>query len=592
MLDAAEAVLKEMAGGLGRTQGTQPLPHLAGHFVAKLAQTPLSQGEQNGVRVMNIHQLPGHDAPVLFMAGLADGEYPPLPENDFLLGAPVLQYTEPMQESRYLFSQALRNIPQVYLSCPQISGSRSLLLSPFVQALEGRMETLEAEPKHAETLFSRRDALSFSGSLLDNDIESARPMLRALQSQTPLPAENWMQALETAGRRESLQTFSSADGLLSNPHNLDFLRRRFANGNGDEHHYRLQQLDDYALCPTRFFYRHILQVVPHGFFFEDFENSDKGILVHTILDKFYRQRIEQADAPELIRVTGERLEQAERTMKTLAEVNMEAFQASRDNLFWTHEKETLVRGLAQDLHKIRMPKGFLKAFLEFEANSKHRMRPHHLRFVFGEVEHALVDGPVEDCLYIEHVPVSGQVDRIDLCEDDNYLVFMDYRVGPFPPLELIGKGLSFQLPMQWLALEKYARANGYHLGAGGYYQVRSPKQIKHAGWFGRETIKSGAKELKAGEVLATRQRSYGFFGDEDLQEQLQLAQQRILQIDRNIGEGKFNLPLGRDDNLPCAYCPYAKICRKDTLRLEKIYAHIDGEVFYKPLRILRVIEGE
>ncbi|MCP4696540.1 MAG: UvrD-helicase domain-containing protein [Gammaproteobacteria bacterium] len=589
ILAGAAGVLKKMEAELEGS--AQPLKLLVSVFDTNLQEHVLTHGDADGVRVLTLNDLPGQISEVLFLAGLADGEFPPLPETEFIPGSADLQGADPMQKGRYLFARALRNTAHAYLSCPESSGGKRFLVSPFVQELSntGAVEQGEDEFTADELKsFSQRDALAFIARSVEEDRKSALPVFRALQAQSPQLTAGLIKGLEIAGQRESIRSFDAYDGLLFNKKNLALLRARFSNGSGSddkEHHFTIAQLEDYALCPIRFFYRHVLELLPQGFYLDDYENSDKSELVHAILTDFYQQHIKNAKPSEAGRLNEEELGQAEKSMKTLAEAAIEAFPSLRDNLFWSSEKETLVRGLDQDLQKARVPRGFLKAFLEFEINSGHRMHPHRLRFAFGKGENG-DNGENGKAFYIEHVPIAGQIDRIDVCEDNAYLIFMDYRVSHFPLMELVGKGLSFQLPLHWLALEEYAQEQGYRLGAGGYYQVRSPKQIKHTGWFGREDIKSGSKSLGEGQVLASRQRSFGFFTDSDLITQLNIFRQRILQVDRNISEGKFHPPLARDDNLPCQYCPYAKICRKDLLRLDKIYEHIDGEIFYKPLRFL------
>ncbi|MGH7454361.1 MAG: hypothetical protein ACRENG_23605, partial [bacterium] len=76
----------------------------------------------------------------------------------------------------------------------------------------------------------------------------------------------------------------------------------------------------------------------------------------------------------------------------------------------------------------------------------------------------------------------------------------------------------------------------------------------------------------------------GFLPAANFEQELQTVQQRISHIVDLIHRGRFHLPVCAVKDQICPNCHFNRICRKEQLRLDKLYSQVDEKETYKPLR--------
>ncbi len=117
--------------------------------------------------------------------------------------------------------------------------------------------------------------------------------------------------------------------------------------------------------------------------------------------------------------------------------------------------------------------------------------------------------------------------------------------------------------------------------------------IKRGGYFALQQLQaSRRKQVSPEQPLLSGQRQYGFLPLKHFEQELEETDRRVGRIDELIRKGRFNPPLCTVKDQTCMNCAFTRICRKDQLRLDKIYTAIDDRELYKPRRKIELAEPE
>ncbi len=585
-LNTLHSLLRQIMSGLKLTNKENsklPLAELHSLFLEHLAaeEYHTTDHTEDRVQVVETLELRGLHFEYLFWGGLAENEFPrPEPQELFYPAVgPKRMFAQlpRLAEDRYLFSYVFRNTHrQISLSYPLTDQGKPLLPSPFIEELQQVTAIDTIGPQAiSPACFTRGELLcDIAAELNKNTV----PLLK-LKALKQLDHESYLQLLhilKTESLRQSCTAFSAYEGLLNSPANIQYIK-----GLNPDARYNVTQLEDYAVCPLGYFFKYVLKLTPAEEIIEDFKPQDRGSLLHTILEDFYRKRIKEYEDDRLqINITQDNLEEASRQMLQSAQRVLSGFHTKYINLFWENEKQGLIAGLTPGLTlgKDQQAPGILRSFLEYEAQSIDRLTPCYVEFSFGQ-------RGIAPALSLSEIQLEGRVDRIDLAVDKGVFVVYDYKFGAAPSGSLIRQGHSFQLPVYLLAIADFLKDKGYKIGAGGYYQLNSTHDIKKTAYFGRDDIRASRPcELAGLKVLVSRQRNYGLLSDNELERQLAQIKSRLLHIHRLINRGRFHPPLEAEGALPCRFCDFACICRTDALRLSKMYSSLDDQGHYKPLK--------
>ena len=276
-------------------------------------------------------------------------------------------------------------------------------------------------------------------------------------------------AFVVAARRRDDRSFGPYDGRLRDPAAID----RIADNFGPRHAFSPSQLESFALCPFQFFQRYVLGLkVAEERRELDEDYVGRGSLIHDVLERIHQQiavegaddilgRLEVLIATEM-RVELERHDGAE---ADVAEVLRE-IETRRTN-------KTLSRYLGQ--------------FRAYAARDGESIDPHRFEILFGQTDNEASDPHLRIGPDGESVLIQGRIDRVDRVQQGGRSHFrvIDYKTGSCPPSKDVLTGLSSQLPLYALAVERLVFPSGdTGLIDVGYWNLREDgyKSVKIKEW--------------------------------------------------------------------------------------------------------------
>jgi ATP-dependent helicase/nuclease subunit B len=486
------------------------LPHSARDVIAAVADldVPMWRGPTEGrVRVISPYRARARRVAHMFVSSLQDGDFPrrdtggPLLSDDArrALGLPERKKAE--VEDRYLFSVCLSRPKQrLWLSwrsaddeggatsrSPYVDEVRDLLAPELPQELEERDETIVAEAGGrglAESAFDVGSAPS------ERELERARTAIGPRTENGRL-RPGPLQLEPVLARMREIELFGPST------------------------------LEEYALCPYRWFIGHELRPQRIG---PQEEPLTSGSIAHKVLEALY----DEPPGPEP-RPTPESLDAWRRRARELiSEVGA----------------ERLPRELADTAAALRRVEGLVLAFLADEAVTATAFAPAHTEAAFGFDESE--KGPLQ----LAGGGVHGQIDRIDLGPGGEALV-QDYKSGGKVEggAGMLEKRGKLQLQLYMLA----ARELWGHDLAGGLYRP--------LGGTGDRTPKGLLRKELADELAGLDPRPKDHLDDEAFQGALDEARAKAEDIIGSIHSGRvIRDPLGGS----CPdWCSFQPICRRE-----------------------------
>ncbi|MBN1899051.1 MAG: PD-(D/E)XK nuclease family protein, partial [Spirochaetes bacterium] len=159
------------------------------------------------------------------------------------------------------------------------------------------------------------------------------------------------------------------------------------------HVFSASELDDYILCPVLFYYKQGLKFEAKKEISDDIEVTDRGLLIHHILQDTFRPFMNRKISPELFGLVHEEMKKA------------------LDN----HFKNRIVTGEFYLFKEMALSKltDFLKMDLENNFIIKHIEEEIQLDVDLGGIK----------------LPCKGRIDRIDYYPDTGKYMIVDYKTG-------------------------------------------------------------------------------------------------------------------------------------------------------------------
>lgn len=274
------------------------------------------------------------------------------------------------------------------------------------------------------------------------------------------------------------------------------------------------QVEEFAKCPMKFFFNRKLKIRAIKEKTEDIEANVKGIIVHKILENFYRKLITE----NTLRIS------IEEKQKIILEISIEVFKDFEniyDNLYLDYMKYQFNSGL-----KGEKKAGILQKILE--ADQEHILQG----WIPAKTEY--------DFHYkIGEFNFGGSIDRID--EKDDQFQIIDYKSGGHDTTDDIKQGLAFQMPV-------YAMA----------YQDLTGKEFSKAFYYSMKNIEKIAPNYVMPEMKIDK-RSNKIEVKTDNQTLMNLVTENLSQIKSGMKKSKFNFTL-YDPDEACSYCDYLRAC--------------------------------
>jgi ATP-dependent helicase/nuclease subunit B len=501
-----------------------------------------------GVYVTSFDETRGLKFDVMCIAGLADGEFPPLYAHEFLFSTTRQQQQERnhLNEHRYLFYQALTNFSRhVYLTFPSRDGDNEIVPSPFIDALCTIVDLDDCRkelPKNLiECLYSEDEMQRYLGTCAGNNLplRNDHPVFAELRE----AFEHISRGIDVENSRVNQRQFPEFNGVIAQHLSvtaksaLERFRSRV---------YSVTQLESYGKCPFQFFADKVLRLNVTKKFDDGLSPVERGSLLHDILFEFYTRRRE-ADAKPLHLLEQQQFQEALNDLLAIAREKLNALTVS--SVFWEVDKEMM---LGSDKRK-----GLLEEFLEAERLRAFETSPAFFEAAFGPIgggkqrtDHRLT---MASPINVGSVQLRGKVDRVDVGED--IFTIIDYKSGTrVIKRKDMDVGMSLQIPLYLLAVE-YMMNEVYGRqmkGVGGIYYHLKPPVEEHLG--------IGSKEYAGKAFTAAPHNNQLTENDEELRSVIQQAVAFVNEYVDSIARGKFPVAPKDPDNI-CRYCDFKSICR-------------------------------
>ncbi len=305
------------------------------------------------------------------------------------------------------------------------------------------------------------------------------------------------------------------DGVMKNSELLEGIRRKFGTG----YLWSASQINDYGVCPFRFFARHALRLRSVEEPVEGFVPSRLGNAYHKILERTYERlgaigtdvTIDNAQT-----CADVALEMAEKTLEELASEG-----EIRQGVFWEFDKIEIKRNVVRLLVQ------------EAVWNAERAARPLAFEEKFGfEDRNPLIVESDEG-----EIRIRGAIDRIDQSEEG--LVVIDYKTTRTPIRHSDAmEGRNLQLPI-YLMAARHLRPDA-RLSSAYYLHITSRKK-------GSEIPHAEDERLSIDAVIAS-------------------AEEKIRHYAGQVRSGQF--PVRPNDNRCYTNCEYECMCRIGSLRFE------------------------
>ncbi|MEW6207141.1 MAG: PD-(D/E)XK nuclease family protein [Acidobacteriota bacterium] len=494
----------------------------------------------SSILAQEAHNLRPRRYRAVFLLGLIEGEFPARATERFpytliereQLRALSIDLTETISDAGADLTQFYKAMAaateRLYLSYARTDLAGGELLRSYL------IDEVEACAR-ARKIVIPQQAASFEQVPFDEIISldelaliTAREMRRADESQTESEETRAAQSLLEKefpvwraiqrGARVERDRLTGASGpfggVMESADILREIERKFGAG----HSWSASQINDYGVCPFRFFARHALRLKPADEPVEGFVASRLGNAYHKILEKTYERLSEKK-----IEVSMETAQLCADEAVGVAEVTLEEMVSKgeiRQSVFWEFEKAEIKRHVARLFFK------------EAEWNAERPARPIAFEKKFGldDTQPLIIESDEGD------IKICGVIDRIDQSEDG--LVVIDYKTTrtPIKHSDAV-EGRNLQLPI-------------YLMAAG---RALQPQARVTSGYYLHITSRKKGAELPRSE-------------DESIDSVTAHAEEKIRQHTKQARCGKFPV---RPNNDRCyTNCEYECMCRIWSLRFE------------------------
>ena len=469
-LDLLQRTLRTAAeADLKMTAGKRPQKLTLAEFAAELRdflshETLAAEPEPGGcIRILGIEQIRNMDVPHLFLLGLTENSFPgnrsedclfsEAERRDFISRGVALQHrsSHHADEMLLFYSVVTRARKSLTLSYPAVnSKGQPVFPSPYVTALvslftrdaitvrrEGRLDPVP-ETERALTATDLR----LAGMIKARQGEPE--LFRAVMEQEALrkPAWNTLAACEMADHRFHQRGFTSYEGRLELPQNLDRLRRQY----GSQHQFSATELEAYARCPFEFWVSNVLNIRAVESPREGTDYASRGTLLHQVVAKLLIEGVLadpetlQKRFRELVRLELDR--QVPETDLQRALINIERLTLNQWADAFAEQQINYDVKISENLKQLQslapeIPFGRLPEAPVATLDS-------HPAIQFGDAENT--------------VSLRGRIDRVDVGSFEGHpaYVVVDYKTGksPFHNRNELIAGRSIQLALYLLAIKR------------------------------------------------------------------------------------------------------------------------------------------
>ncbi len=293
-------------------------------------------------------------------------------------------------------------------------------------------------------------------------------------------------------------------------------------------------LEDYALCPWRFFARNRLKLTEPEQDFLGIEAKHLGSLKHAFLQKLYEEWIEkyfsQGKLPEESEIERS-LEKVSEEIKILARS--------------LPKTARLIEALFQD--EMRRIRNNIEILVREEFSqwmkAKKKFLPYKLEWAFGNKDIPPLSWKISEKLSLS---LRGIVDRIDFCHESGEFLLYDYKSSGSSELaKRVRAKRSFQLFLYLRAVQEHLFPHEEAAGAL-YWDLK--KKENNQGFTNKNSLKESRKNTKGSSFMDT---------DQFLSLQTELTE-ALDQVLLGILKGSYQL---QPEECQKKQCSFYQICR-------------------------------
>jgi ATP-dependent helicase/nuclease subunit B len=544
-------------------QNESSTPHPLKFYIEQL-KTSISQTRYNirqkygyGVYVTSLEETRGLEFDIMFIAGLVDGEFPPVYQPEIFFSQTRQNKKEKyhLTENRYLFYQCITNFKnKLFVTFPKKDGDIELVPSSFIDSFLKIINCndwrKELPSELDKTIYSEEELLIRIGR--NSGVGIRYPLEIKLKESILTTIQHIFHTIEIEKGRLKKDEKLEYKGLIFNKlkpaalKNLESLKQKT---------YSISQLEKYAGCPFKYFVDQILYLNIVKELEEGITALEKGTILHEVLFKFYIDRRSEG-LPPLFDCSEIEFQQAVENLIALTQEKLNTLPES--DLFTFLVKELLLG--------TPTTRGIIHEFLDNERNRKLEVKPSYFEVPIGKriggrqnTDNILFS---EEVVQVVKVKIRGKVDRIDV--SNNHFTVIDYKTGSdIPTIDDIRSGLSLQLPIYLYVIELLISKKlqmQLSPAAGLYYILKSSID---------EQFGLSNKELDGVGFNLNKKRKGFVDNDVQLRKIINESIKFVNEYVEAISRGAF--PVATEENMikACKYCEFDKICRKQTLTTEQ-----------------------
>ena len=537
----------------------------------------LSVGAANrdGLRVLEATDVRGLRFRAIFIAGMVEGGFPLRASRDWLYPheererlkkyGVVLEDISTdtlLKEEHYFYQAACRATDRLYLTRPlALSDGNESVASYYLEELGRAMAPAKIATRQIRGDVDTHDVMraSTAAELAVAVIRQDERHKHQASGEDLLPRKE-VEQLHSCARAQGILSASASrrvdverarngawfgpfDGEITNADLRAMLSRHF----GSDYVHSASGLSVYGNCAYRFFANRVLRLEPRSEAALDLTALDAGKLLHDILRRFFEQHrreyLPSLDARELRRELAE----------------------TADQVFDEHERlvpplNPRIWEIDREIRKLILDQVLLYELRLQERTAKHGIRPAYFELAFGRASQAADAASLPDYLKLERndetALVQGQIDRVDVNEEEHLAVAYDYKLSYGAKLDDIESGRQVQIPIYLAALEQLF-LKGFTLAGGGYYRLRGTGGRLNQGLYRAkfaDCTSVTSSKTKLDDIEWNRIRSE--------------VTKRVWQFINGMRAGDFKVKpsLGKTT---CKFCDFSAVCRYDTYRISR-----------------------
>lgn len=500
----------------------------------------ISYGNRRGVNILTPSTSRGLLFNETYIIGLKEGNYPKIIKNNWFfnetaqemflnIGMNINTYEKAYDKETLLFLIALtRGHRKVTLSYSDGYNKNTSIPSVFIDALLSKFrgnsindkinyEDLNIEYKLKDDLKYSLDTKELIRSLMykhfnDEDISTPISMYNTIEDDT---IKQIYEKIKVEKMRYS-NSFNKYDGKLK-----DNIVVEDINNNMNDI-FSISQLETYAECPMKYYFKYILKIKPIEKK-EEFSSIEKGNIYHQVLAEFYTRYKQSIYG--IINGKISTIEDINEKVSSIMDMALknEGIIPKSDmwNIRLKFMVDKLVNLISKDINRLKEKKMY-PLFFEYKFGYK------------GDFQINIGDNKIK---------LLGKIDRID--GNDSEFIIYDYKTSYGKKIKDILKGTSLQLPVYLMAIQN-KNLNPF---AAGYITIKDGK-------YSYPIVKKEYKEL------VNEKKGLNIDEWNDI---INKTKNNIIKYVNGIKRGDF-----RVSPTNCSpYCPYQDICRYDKERISK-----------------------